>query len=107
MNSQEKPLLIGEELADEKARALLPKLKSVLRWLMDGKEGALRRPPFIEIKNSGCWEWRGCDNGKGYRTLHFEKKQHRVHRFIYEMMVGAIPKNLCPDHLCRNRACCN
>lgn len=104
--TKEDALLLGEEFADEKSRPLLPKLKSVLCGLTVGK-GWRRGPPFIEVKNSGCWEWQGCDNGGGYRSLYYEKKRYRAHRFIYERVVGAIPENLCLDHLCRNRACVN
>lgn len=30
-----------------------------------------------------------------------------AHRFLYEVVVGAIPAGLEIDHLCRNRACVN
>ncbi len=60
----------------------------------------------------GCWEWTGAkqrgygaisaggdsDSRKGGRTL-------RVHRVLYEIMVGPVPEGMELDHLCRNRAC--
>jgi hypothetical protein len=107
MNSQEKPLLIGEELADERARGLLPKLKSVLQGLMVGRGAGLRKLPFAEIKQNGCWEWFGGDTGCGYRHISIKEKSQKAHRWVYEALVGSVPTGLFLDHLCRNRACVN
>lgn len=107
MNSHEKPLLIGEELADERARELLPKLKSVLQKLMVGRGAGLRKLPFAEIKKNGCWEWFGGDTGCGYRHISIKEKSQKAHRWVYEALVGNVPTGLFLDHLCRNRACVN
>ena len=60
---------------------------------------------------SGCWEWRGCKNPKGYGLFRQALPSSDLgrlviaHRFAYELSHGAIPKGLTLDHLCRNRAC--
>lgn len=50
-----------------------------------------------------CWEWLGGHNRAGYSIL----GGLLVHRAVYELLVGPIPRGLGLDHLCRNRACCN
>ena len=59
-----------------------------------------------------CWEFRGhLNQGYGRATvgtpLDGSYRQVLVHRFVYEQLVGAIPKEKHLDHLCRNRKCCN
>lgn len=50
---------------------------------------------------SGCWEWTGPKDAKGYgRHGHF-----KAHRIAYELSVGPIPTGLVLDHLCRNPGC--
>ncbi len=56
---------------------------------------------------NGCWEWTGALSDKGYSRFMFRGHNMHGHRFIYEALVGPIPKNLTIDHLCRNRACVN
>jgi hypothetical protein len=56
---------------------------------------------------SPCWISTRSGNGDGYTKLTFEGKLYSTHRFAYETLVGPIPDGLVPDHLCRQRACCN
>lgn len=73
-------------------------------------------PELYAVEDRGyvspCWIWQrailnpGAKNG-GYGLHRVEGKQYRAHRWMYEQMVGAIPKGLQLDHLCRNRACVN
>lgn len=61
---------------------------------------------------TGCWNWTGATNHGGYGvhsvTVGYRKrKQYRVHRLTYELLVGPIPGDLTIDHLCRNRVCAN
>lgn len=58
-----------------------------------------------------CWKWTGCRNKKGYGSLGI-MRNHKgasklAHIFSYELHIGAVPKSLEIDHLCRNRACVN
>ena len=61
----------------------------------------------ISIVDSGCWEWTGCKDQKGYGMLSRGGKTHRAHRWVYEAVVSKIGDGLTIDHLCRNRACVN
>lgn len=57
--------------------------------------------------DSGCWEWLGSHNGKGYGIFWYENSYRAAHRFGYAMMRSPIPDGLQLDHLCRNRGCVN
>lgn len=60
---------------------------------------------------TGCWVFRGSDNGNGYRRITIgtkaagDKRSVYVHRLAYEVWVGPIPEGMDIDHRCRNRAC--
>lgn len=62
-----------------------------------------------DTKTTECWakvdceEWKGGVNKGGYAYL----KGKLVHRIVYEVYKGKIPKGLTIDHLCRNRRCIN
>jgi hypothetical protein len=107
MNLQDKTLLIGEEWADEKAVVLLPKLKKELQELMQGRNKNKKKPPFIKIKNDGCWEWLRSKESGGYGNFGINGGTVLCHRYFYEKLIGQIPTGLTLDHLCRNRICCN
>jgi hypothetical protein len=69
-------------------------------------------PARIETKlspepTSGCWLWTGSVTRGGYGHAWFQKRPRAVHRIVYEMLVGPVPKGLDLDHLCRNRCCAN
>lgn len=58
----------------------------------------------------GCWEWQGFINSKGYGkvTLTLENRKRLTkgaHRLVWETLVGAVPKGMELDHLCRNPKC--
>src|SRR3990167_3398100 len=55
---------------------------------------------------SGCWLWTGKDYGNGYGYFAINGKNHKAHRFSYEMLVGPILEETL-DHLCRVRCCVN
>lgn len=62
----------------------------------------------IEVRpESDCWYWTGFLNAQGYGHITLKGRLIPVHRFSYELFVGAIPAGLVLDHLCRNRACAN
>lgn len=54
-----------------------------------------------------CWLWTGFIHPSGYGTFSVGKKNHRVHRYSYEQMVGPIPDGYHVDHLCFVPACVN
>lgn len=66
----------------------------------------------LTIDESGCWVWGGCcTRGYGVITVGSTKdnsrRTRRVHRLVYELLVGPIPAGLELDHLCRVRGCAN
>lgn len=64
---------------------------------------------FVNLDlNSGCWNWNGAKDKKGYGTYHKDKKPTPAHRFSYELFNNkSIPQGLYIDHICRNPSCVN
>lgn len=58
-------------------------------------------------ESSGCWLWRRFLNEDGYGHIRVNGKTVGVHRFSYELAIGAIPPATEIDHLCRVRHCVN
>lgn len=44
-------------------------------------------------------------NDGGYGRLRAQGREQRVHRYVYEQVVGPIPGGLVIDHLCRVKLC--
>lgn len=65
----------------------------------------LRR--FTVNPGTGCWEWDGPRDRRGYGRLGWQGKTRFSHRLVYEALRGPIPEGLEIDHLCRNTGCCN
>lgn len=63
--------------------------------------------PGPMFRGEPCWVFGGCIEKDGYGVMTINGRQWRVHRFTYEATIGAIPKGLVIDHLCRVRSCCN
>ena len=57
-------------------------------------------------ERDGCWEWMGYRSTDGYGRVRVAGRLLRVHRYVYERLIGPITKETL-DHLCRNRWCCN
>lgn len=72
-----------------------------------------RRVGHIVDPGTGCWNWHGANNGRGYGHLGIGGRPQNgggnvlAHRAYYERAKGPIPTGLVIDHLCRNRACVN
>jgi hypothetical protein len=56
---------------------------------------------------SGCLEWQGYKNSKGYGRTTISRKSYRVHRVAWEIKYGPIPKGLDVLHRCDNPPCCD
>ena len=74
----------------------------VLHELFEYREGKLynrfyRHPLSIEGQEAGS------DNGKGYLKVWINKHHYFVHRVIYQMFHGHIPRNMQIDHINRNK----
>lgn len=59
----------------------------------------------VRKRKSGCWEWIGAVNGRGYGALSLSGKWYSAHRYAYETEVGAIPSGLFVCHHCDNPPC--
>ncbi len=53
----------------------------------------------------GCWLWTGAIGSVGYGNFTNQGKTNGAHRWMYEQLVGPIPRGLFLDHLCRNPLC--
>lgn len=60
-------------------------------------------------KTTTCWLWTGDRNGFGYGVVTVASRPRKVriraHRFVYEKLVGKIPKGKILMHKCDNPAC--
>lgn len=57
---------------------------------------------------SGCMEWSGRKNYKGYGIMKVNSKSVQAHRFSWELHnLSEIPVGLCVCHRCDNRVCIN
>lgn len=59
-----------------------------------------------------CWVWTGAVDTRGYGHVRINGKTMRVHRLVYELALGEIPKmqghhGAVVMHTCDNRLCCN
>lgn len=75
------------------------------RWDGHDPRDESRLWPKVEV--GLCWEWTGSLTSNGYGYIRWDRKFCRVHRVVWELLVGPLPEGLEPDHLCRNRKCCN
>lgn len=59
-------------------------------------------------RDTPCWVWKGHKQTSGYGQIWVREHYGKLaHHLGHELFVGEIPDGLEPDHLCRNRACCN
>lgn len=70
----------------------------------------LNRRIVVNTK-TGCWEWTGPKNEKGYGILNTQIADDlpaslSVHRLVHELSVGPIPLGYHLHHKCRIKSCC-
>lgn len=84
--------------------------------LRSGEEIAAEIASKVCITDSGCEQWTGQISGgygvvlAGWRQTPRRKRRQvyrLVHRVYWEQQRGPVPRSLCLDHVCRNRACRN
>ena len=56
-------------------------------------------------KSTGCWEWTGTRNPKGYGLLHVGETNKLAHRIAWELKRDVIPLGLYVLHRCDNPGC--
>ena len=61
----------------------------------------------IRNDETGCLEWTGCKDKKGYGGFMYNGKKWLAHRFAYCLIHGfeSIPEGYQVMHKCHNRAC--
>lgn len=61
----------------------------------------------VKVTPSGCWEWQGARDKKGYGSVRVKGKTRRVHRLAWELTYGGVPVSLLVCHRCDNPPCIN
>lgn len=61
----------------------------------------------ISINEGGCWLWHGNKNRAGYGEVSIRNNRWMVHRYIYTVFIGEIPKGMHACHYCDVRNCIN
>ena len=74
----------------------------VLHELFEYREGKLYNR-FYRSNLSIAGQEAGSDNGKGYLKVWINNHHYFVHRVIYQMFHGHIPRNMQIDHINRNK----
>jgi hypothetical protein len=60
-----------------------------------------------------CWIWTGSKDAAGYGLCFLRGKTERIHRVMYALHVGPVPRGIEArrhaqvHHVCRNTSCCN
>lgn len=71
----------------------------------------LRIMRAVSISEVGCWEWKLKRTKDGYGRMNVRQgavlKTVRVHRYAWELWIGAIPEGMHILHRCDNPLCCN
>ena len=55
----------------------------------------------------GCWIWRGGLTTNGYGAVQYRDSVQYVHRLMYEIVKGVIPRGKCVCHACDTPSCIN
>lgn len=56
---------------------------------------------------SGCYEWQGALNERGYGEFRIDGGRKKAHRIAYTIFKGEIPEGLLVCHSCDNKKCVN
>lgn len=83
--------------------------KAVSRQMAEGKKR--KSPDFwgrlASRGKTGCMEWTGGTNPRGYGRLRYHGKVWQAHRLAYTLTKGEIPDGMYVCHTCDNPSCCN
>jgi hypothetical protein len=59
------------------------------------------------VSATGCWEWNGPRDARGYGSLMIARRQKRAHRVAYEVWIGPLAESDVVMHSCDNPPCIN
>ena len=54
-----------------------------------------------------CWLWIGATNEDGYGRVYFRKRNWPIHKMIYTIFIGEVPKGMILHHKCQIHSCVN
>jgi len=79
---------------------------------MEDANISANKPPKLSeaeylLLREGCKIFKGCKDTKGYGLKRIEGKLYKAHRWIWEVIYGAIPKGKIICHRCDRPACVN
>lgn len=57
--------------------------------------------------DTGCWEWAGPKDRRGYGLFPYHRTYYRAHRFMHLLVTGNIPDGAFACHRCDNPGCVN
>jgi hypothetical protein len=61
----------------------------------------------VEVASSGCWNYTGALDPRGYGRCRNRDGTSLVHRVVFQAVVRDLAADELLDHACRNHACCN
>lgn len=76
-------------------------------WRVKNDPTGENRIKEFQIKNDGCWKWTGPKNNAGYPRLTIQGQDVPIHRLMFSLHKGPIPKGMCICHACDNPECTN
>lgn len=74
---------------------------------LSDRQYILRTKANCVVDANGCWLWQGFIHESGYGARNYRGRNIRVHRMMYMLCVGPIPKGLDVCHTCDVRHCVN
>lgn len=99
----ESPLTVGAN-----AIQIPTSLCSSLFMALPGPKPISPLKRYIRDPETDCWLWQGGKESYGYAVMCFQGQRNiRVHRFVYEKLVGPIPSGALLCHTCDVRHCIN
>jgi hypothetical protein len=72
----------------------------------DARKLALLRTKIKPVE-SGCHEWQGFVGHSGYGLTNYRGKTRVVHRLLWTLVNGPVPRKMDVCHSCDNRICAN
>lgn len=71
---------------------------------------ALVEGRYTVKEKTGCWDWNGKPTEFGYGQIRVggcKGRTIKAYKYVYEVLVGAVPQGLELDHLCKRPICVN